>query len=73
MIPAEGMQYILFDGKKLTLLKIRERMESRWQVLPDLGKEKKSGERSLDSKAKRTHYKKYDQQVQIQICKFIVL
>jgi hypothetical protein len=26
---------------KLTLLKIRERMESRWQVLPDLEKEKK--------------------------------
>jgi len=26
---------------KLTLLKIRERMESRWQVLPDLGKGKK--------------------------------
>jgi len=30
-------------------------------------------EHTLDSKAKQTHYKKYDQKVQIQICKFIVL
>jgi len=50
-------------------------MESRWQVLPDLEKEKKKNnvEHSLDNKTKQTYYKKYDQQVLIQICTFIVL